>query len=247
MLVNTKAIVLTSLKYGEADLIVKCFTEEGIKTYLLKRILKSKSKKVNIAYFQPLTQLKLNAVHNNKGNLNSIREARISYLYQSISVDILKQSIALFLAEVLSNTLYEEENNPNLFAYIETAFIWLDSHDATANFHILFLMNLTKYLGFYPDMDNKNRKYFDLSEGFFTDIKPFNNALEGKKLNLFKTIIGINFDINERLELNAKSRTIVLDIILKYYELHLPGFKTPKSLYVLKEVFNETNENKFDQ
>ncbi len=246
MLVNTKAIVLTSLKYGEADLIVKCFTEEGIRTYLLKRILKSKSKKVNIAYFQPLTQLKLTAVHNSKGNLNSIREARISNLYQSISINILKQSIALFLAEVLSYALYEEEKNPKLFEYIETALIWLDSHASTANFHILFLMNLTKYLGFYPEVNKKETYYFNLSEGFFTKNKPLHHALAGEKLILFKSIIGINFDINERLDLNARSRSIVLDIILEYYELHVPGFKKPKSLDVLKEVFNESNENKFN-
>lgn len=241
MLVNTKAIVLTSIKYGEADLIVKCFTEEGARTYLLKRILKSKSKKINIAYFQPLTQLKLTAVHNNKGNLNSIREARISNLYKSISVNILKQSIALFLAEVLSYSLNEEEENTNLFTYIETALIWLDSHHNTANFHILFLMGLTKYLGFYPEKNDKKTKFFDLSEGFFTRIKPMNNALSGKNLILFESIIGINFDVNERLELNAKTRSVILEILLKYYELHLPGFKKPKSLDVLKEVFNEAN------
>ncbi len=238
MLVSTKAIVLTSLKYGEADLIVKCFTEEGVKTYMLKRILKLKSKKVNIAYFQPLTQLKLTAIHNNKGNLNSIREARISYLYQSISINIFKQSIALFLAEVLSNALQEEEKNTTLFQYIETAFIWLDNHDNTANFHILFLLNLTKYLGFYPEMKENNAQYFDLTEGYFTNNKPLNNSVFGEKLILFKSIIGINFDVMERLQLNSNSRTMVLDILLEYYELHLPGFKKPKSLDVLKEVFN---------
>jgi len=239
MLVSTKAIVLTSLKYGEADLIVKCFTEEGVKTYMLKRILKSKSKKVSIAYFQPLTQLKLTAVHNNKGNLNSIREARISYLYQSISVNIFKQSIALFLAEVLSNALQEEEKNPTLFQYIETAFIWLDNHDHSANFHILFLLNLTKYLGFYPGIEKNKAEYFDLTEGYFTNNKPLNNYVFGKKLILFKSIIGINFDVMQRLQLNSNSRTIVLDILLEYYELHMPGFKKPKSLHVLKEVFND--------
>ena len=146
MIVKTKAIILTSIKYGEADLIVKSFTQEGIKTYLLKRVLKSKSKKVNIAYFQPLTQLQLLANHNNKGNLNSIREARISYLYQTLSTNILKQSVAFFLAEVLSYSLQEEEKNLTLFQYIETALIWLDSNDNTANFHLLFLLNLTKHL-----------------------------------------------------------------------------------------------------
>jgi len=241
MLVKTKAIVLTSLKYGESDLIVKCFTEEGVKSYLLKRILKSKSKKVNIAvsiaYFQPLTLLNLTANHNNKGNLNSIQEARISYLYQTISTNIFKQSIVLFLAETLSNSLYEEEKNPRLFQFIETALIWLDTHENTANFHLLFLLNLTKYLGFYPETKEKNSQYFNLAEGYFTNVKSLNHYIYGEKLFLFKSLIGINFDVIERLHLNSKTRKIILNILLDYYELHLPGFKKPKSLNVLKEVF----------
>ena len=241
MLVDTKAIVLTSLKFGEADLIVKCFTQEGVKTYLLKRILTSKSKKVNVAYFQPLTQLSVIATHNTKGNLNSIREARISYLYKSVSINIFKQSIALFLAEVLANTLHEDENDTNLFAYIETAFIWLDNHNETANFHILFLLNLTKYLGFYPDLKNENASYFDFQEGCFTHTKPLNNCVFGQNLNLFKSIIGTNFDVVHELQLNSKSRTIILEILLDYYECHIPSFRKPKSLQVLKEVFNEVS------
>jgi len=246
MIVKTKAIVLTSLKYGDSDLIVKCFTEEGVKSYLLKRIYKLKSNKsrlssrhINIAYFQPLTQLNITANHNNKGSLNSIREVGISYLYQTVSTDIYKQSIAIFLAEVLSQSLQEEEKNKILFQYIETALIWLDNHESTANFHLIFLLNLTKYLGFYPETKDKKAKYFDLVEGIFGDNKPLNNYVFGNELFYFKSLIGINFDVIERLQFNSKSRKIVLNILLEYFELHLPGFKKPKSLNVLNEVFNE--------
>lgn len=241
MLIKTKAIVLTSIKYGDDDLIVKCFTEEGVKSYLLKRIFRTKSKKINIAYFQPLTQLSISANHNKKGNLNSIQEARVSYLYQTVATDIYKQSIALFLAEVLSYSLREEEKNKPLFQFIETAFIWLDNHINTANFHLLFLLNLSKFLGFYPEMKERKALYFDLTEGLFTNYKPLNNYVSGKNLFLFKSLIGINFDVIERLQFNATMRTIVLDILLEYYELHLPGFKKPRSLNVLKEVFNEVS------
>ena len=237
MLVQTRAIVLTALKYGESDLIVKCFTEEGVKSYLLKRIRKSKNKKINIAYFQPLTQLKITAIHNSKGALNSIREARINHLYQSISTSITKQSIALFLAETLVYSLFEEEENKKMYQYIETALIWLDSHEKTSNFHLLFLLNLTKYLGFYPDIKNISKRYFDLQEGVFINERPLNNAIYGNKLILFKSLIGINFDVTGQLQLNANQRNVILNILLDYYELHLPAFKRPKSLNVLKEVF----------
>jgi DNA repair protein RecO (recombination protein O) len=237
MLVNTKAIVLTSLKFGESDLIVKCYTEVGIKSYLLKRIFKSKSNKINIAYFQPLTQLNITANHNTKGTLNSIREVRLSHTYQSIPIDIYKQAISLFLAETLSHVLQEEEKNENLFQFLETALIWFDNHEKTANFHLLFLLNLTKYLGFYPETKNIDAPYFNLLEGYFSKNKPFEDFVFGEKLLLFKSLIGINFDVIESLQLNSKNRTMVLEILLNYYELHLAGFKKPKSFTILKEVF----------
>jgi len=239
MLIKTKAIVLTSIKYGEADLIVKCLTEEGVKSYLIRSIFRSRSKKLKIGYFQALSQLEISAYHNKQGNLNKISEARVSYLYQSLATNIYKQSIALFLAEVLTYALKEEEQNQVQFSFIESSLQWLDQHDSFTNFHLVFMIKLTKYLGFYPDAENDGSAYFDLEEGTFKSLKPYRNFLSGKKLILFKSIIGIKFDDMVRLKWNSEYRQIVLDILLEYYELHLPGFKKPRSLKVLKEVFNE--------
>ena len=153
--------------------------------------------------------------------------------------NIYKQSIALFLAEVLAYALKEEEQNQVQFSFIESSLQWLDQNDSFANFHLVFMFQLTKYLGFYPDAENNGAAYFDLEEGTFKSSKPFRNFLSGKKLILFKSIIGIKFDDMVRLKWNSEHRQIVLDILLEYYELHLPGFKKPRSLKVLKEVFNE--------
>ena len=239
MLVKTKAIVLTSLKYGDSDLIVKCLTQEGMKSYMLKRIFGSKSKKVKLAYFQPLSLLELTANHNKKGRLNSIREVRTSYFQETIPVDIQKQSIALFLAEVLASSIREGDSDPSLFEYVETALIWLDTHKRIANFHLLFLFKLTRYLGFNPDVKNSDEAYFDLMEGSFTRSRPLNPFIEKEKIVLFKSLIGINFDDLDSLGLNARKRQILMEVLMSYYGFHLEGFKEPKSLNVLKDVFNE--------
>jgi DNA repair protein RecO (recombination protein O) len=239
MQIKTKAIVLTSLKYGEADLIVKCLTEEGMKSYLLRSILKAKSKKLKPGYFQPLSQIDISAVHNNKGNLNSIREVRVAHMYQTIASNIYKQSIALFLAEVLANALREEERNPTMFSYIQTSLIWLDENKDFTNFHLVFLVGLTKYLGIAPDVKNKTANYFDLEEGYFTDIKPVRNYVAGQELILFRLLIGTKFDDMLGLKWSSGDRQAMLEVLLMYFEFHLPGFKKPRSLKVLKEVFNE--------
>ena len=102
-LITTKAIVLSTLKYSDSSLIVKCYTQdEGLKSYLIRGVLKAKKGGIKIAYFQPLTQLNINANHSNKGTLNSIKEVQVSYSYKTIYKDIIKQSVVLFLSEVLS-------------------------------------------------------------------------------------------------------------------------------------------------
>ena len=142
MQVTTKAIVLTSLKYGDTSLIVKVFTaSDGLKSYLLKGVLSSKKGKLKTAYFQPLSQLELVANHKNKGTLESIREVKVNYHYQTLHTDISKNAMTLFLAEVLSNSVHEEEKNESLFEFLEASFQWFDAHDSISNFHIYFLIS----------------------------------------------------------------------------------------------------------
>tara|TARA_R110002049_G_scaffold264645_2_gene440750 strand:+ start:2790 stop:3509 length:720 start_codon:yes stop_codon:yes gene_type:complete len=238
MQVTTKAIVLSALKYGDNSLIVKAYTlSDGLKPYLLKGVLSAKRGKLKTAYFQPLTQLELVAVHKNKGTLESIREAKTSYHYQTLHNTITKNAMAQFLAEMLSNSLLEEEPNESLFLFIETALQWLDNHSEIANFHLFFLLRLTKYLGFYPDTENKNYIYFDLLEGSFTNVATLNPMLQGENLNYFKSFLGINFDAIHSVKMNKTQRQEVLKSFILYFELHLQGFRKPKSLVVLNEIF----------
>ncbi|MCK0157419.1 DNA repair protein RecO [Cellulophaga sp. F20128] len=238
MQVTTKAIVLSALKYGDNSLIVKAYTlSDGLKPYLLKGVLSSKRGKLKTAYFQPLTQLELVAVHKNKGTLESIREAKINYHYQTLHNTIAKNTMAQFLAEMLSNSLLEEEPNESLFLFVEAALQWLDNHTDIANFHLFFLLRLTKYLGFYPDTENKAYLYFDLLEGGFTNVATLNPMLKGENLNYFKTFLGINFDAIHSVKMNKTQRQELLKSCILYFELHLQGFRKPKSLDVLNEIF----------
>lgn len=237
--ISTKAIVLSSLKYSDSSLIVKCYTfEEGVKSYLIRGILKAKKGGLKVAYFQPLNQLKMVVNHNNKGALNSIKEVHITYPYKSIYTNIVKQSIVLFLSEILSNCIQEEEENTALFDYLETALIWLDVHDQVADFHLLFLLGLTRFLGFYPDISDSDKSGFNLLEGNFTNATYQKNVVAGNDFYQFKKLLGIDFDDISKGFFNKKERQSLLKIIIQYFELHLDGFRTPKSLQILESVFN---------
>ena len=238
-LVTTKAIVISAFKYGDTSLIVKCFTlKDGIRSYMIRGVLKSRKGKLKAAYFQPLTQLKIEANHNNKNTLNSIKEAQVIHPYEHIYTSVIKQSIVLFLSETLSNIIKEEEENSVLYEYIETALVWLDTHDSITNFHLLFLLNLSRFLGFYPDLSQSDKPAFNLLEGNFTDATYEKLIITGHELILFKKLLGINFDEIHTISYNKNERQIILRIIIRYFELHLESFKKPKSLDVLETVFN---------
>ncbi|CAM4131890.1 DNA repair protein RecO [Zobellia roscoffensis] len=239
MQVTTKAIVLTSLKYGDTSLIVKAFTvSDGIKSYLLRGVLASKKGKLKTAYFQPLTQLEIVANHKNKGALESIKEAKINYPYQTLHSDISKNAMTLFLAEMLANSIHEEEANEVLFEFVEASLQWLDAQSRISNFHIYFLVRLTRYLGFYPDTNEIGSSYFDLLEGEFTDTLSLNPILTGDNLDYFKSFLGIHFDEIHDIKMNKSNRHELLQSLVLFYELHLQGFRKPKSLAILNEVFS---------
>lgn len=239
MLVKTKALVLKSVKYGDSDLIVTCYTLEGLKSYMVRGAFSVRSKKRKAAYFQPLTQLEVSAKHNDKGKLNSFREYKIDHHYRSIPTDVFKQSLVLFLSETLSKALKEQEADVELHAFISQALIWLDQNEHYANFHLLFLLRLSRYLGFYPDTQNSDAPFFSLEEGTFVRHIPLSPHLEGQKLEALKILIGTKFDALKSLKWNGELRNSLLESLLQYYEFHVPGFKQPNSLQIFKEVFNE--------
>lgn len=239
MLIQTKAIVLSKLKYGDADLIVKCYTQErGIISFLLRGVLKSKKRQSKTAYFQLLSQLQLVVDYKNNRSLQGVKEVKLSHIYSSLHSNVHKSAIVMFLAEVLSLTLKEEEANETLFSYIETTLLWLDTHTEYANFHLLFLVNLTRYLGFYPDTTNVENNLFNLIDGKFDDKNDDKYVISGENLTLLKQLLGTTFDALSEVKINAKQRQSFLNMILLYFELHLGNFKTPKSLQIFNQVFS---------
>lgn len=237
MLVKTKAIVISSLKFQEKSLIVKCFTlSSGLKSYFVRDAFSSRKASQKIAYFQPFSILEIEAVHKNKGTLENFKEIKTAVPFQSIHTDIVKSTMVMFLSEMLHYSIQEEEKNEQLFLFLETALTWLDHHDEISNFHLILLLEITKYLGFYPDLSDINLPFFEMNEGVFTLFQN-GNVLSEHETNLFKKLIDLKFDNDQKI-FHVLERQILLKIIIDYYSLHLEGFKKPKSLEILKEVFS---------
>ncbi|HBK84233.1 MAG TPA: DNA repair protein RecO, partial [Flavobacterium sp.] len=171
----------------------------------------------------------------NKGTLEHFKEVKLSFPFQTINRTIFKSTIAIFLSEVLHHAIKEEEKNENLFYYLETTLQWLDTHSHVSNFHLILLLEITKYLGFYPDISNKNLPYFEKIEGIFTPIES-SSCLSKEQTRLFTKLIALKLD-DESSHFSSTERHTLLNVLLNYYSTHLDGFKKPKSLDVFKEVF----------
>ena len=237
MQIKTKAIVISTIKYQEKSLIVKCFTlSDGLKSYFVRDAFSSRKSNQKIAYFQPLTILEIEAVHKNKGTLENFKEIKIALPFHSIHSDVVKSTIVMFISEILHHSIHEEEKNEAFFTFLETALHWLDNHDEIANFHLILLLEATKYLGFYPDISNTEYKFFEMTEGIFSPFHAISSLTE-HETNLFKKLIDLKFD-NDQKSFHIIERQILLKILIDYYSFHLDGFKKPKSLDVLKEVFS---------
>ncbi len=238
---STKGIVLHAIKYGETSTIVHIYTQDyGLRGLMVKGVRSSKrNKSFTMGMFQPLTQLEIVMTTTKRGGLALLKSAKIIYPYTTIPTSMTKSSLCMFLAETLRAVLQEEEENQVLYTFLSHALLWLDAHQQTANFHLILLIRLTKYLGFYPDTTNQDGIYFDLQNGQFCTSAQHIDCISEVETSLLKRYLGMNFDEGVQILATAQQRRALINVLIRYYQTHVQGFKTPKSLAVLYEIFNQ--------
>ena len=236
---NSRALVIKSIKQGETSSIVSCYLEEiGFKSFLVKGLYSQKKSRFSKAHFFPLNIININYSFNEGRNLGFIKEVKSEFLFNTIHTDIQKSSVVVFLSEILNSVFREElEVNQDLFNFLLSSLIWYDNIEECNNYHIKFLIELTKYIGFHPNIRSKDDMYFCLESGSTSSIKPLAGKIEGDDLNVFKKLLGTKFEDLNTMSINRASRTRILNKIIDYYSLHLQMFKTPKSIHVFAEVF----------
>lgn len=233
------AFTLGLVKYGDTSLISACYTlEYGLQSYMLKGILTKGKKKVSKSLFEPLNLLELQAPKNSENRLSYIKEAKLHYAYSSIPYDLNKKALVFFLSEVLHQVFREEqEPNPPLYHFVKKNLIWLDTQNKLGLFHIKMMLDLTEFIGFYPNMSNSEAPFFDLQAGCGSFIKPVTPFIEEPMKSYWTSILGTAFDKIGNIQLIKEQKTEMLRNIITYFELHLQQFKPPKSTEILNEIF----------
>ncbi|MBC8054777.1 MAG: DNA repair protein RecO [Sphingobacteriaceae bacterium] len=241
MLHKTRGIVLKTTDYSESSVVAQVFTEKfGLQSYLINGAKKPKAK-IKLNMLQPLHLLDMIVYHKATGNLQRISELRNQPLLQTIPYHVVKSSIALFINEVLYKSLKLHFEDEPLFNFLFRSIELLDKSDeGIANFHIYFLLRLTKYLGFYPDRTiEKEGRFFDLREGTYTLHQPIHLFIIDEGLiEDFKNVIGCSYERLVLLSIPAARRKALLHKILDYYRLHIESFGEVRSHLILEEVLS---------
>ena len=237
---NIRGIVLRTVKYGDTSLIIDLFTESRGRLSFMASVARSKRAARSISLWRPLSMVAFSAdIRLNMGKLPKPTDAHTYYNYVDMPFSPVKSSLALFLAEFLCAALREEKENAPLYRYLESSLQWLDmveSPVAMANFHLVFLMHLSRFIGIYPNLDNPDH-YFDLISGCYSGRQPMHaHFLQQKEAELLPAIFRMNYSAMD-IRFSRQTRQRILHILNEYYRLHIPGFPELKSLEVLHELF----------
>lgn len=241
MLHKTRGIVFKVTNYGESSVIVQVYTEKfGLRSYIINGVKKPRAK-ISRNMLQPLYLLDMVVYHKPAGTIDRISELKNVPQLRTIAYDVVKTSIVLFLNEVLYKSVKHTEADENLFGFVFHAIEWLDhAEDGLANFHLLFLLKLTRYLGFYPGVNvDANADIFDMKDGVFKRYKPDHALyLSPPHTSNFNDLLLRSFENMHQIKLSKDERRYLITKLLEYYSLHIENFGYVNSHVILEEVLN---------
>jgi DNA repair protein RecO (recombination protein O) len=238
MLISTKAIVLNTLKYGDNAVIAKLYTQHsGIVSFMVNGVFGKKGGNKS-SFLQPLSLLEVVMQVRNNKSLQTLKEIKVEIPFSTIYQSPVKIAQSLFLAEVLHHTIKEEEANPSLFDFIHASIHYFDAFSNNIpNFHLKFLLDFSRFLGFYPTNNfTEETPFFQFTDGVFLNHHA-DTCLDIDKSSVIGKLI--NYKVNELqlIPLNRNQRQIIVKHLIDYYKWHIPSLPLFKTTDVLEAVF----------
>jgi len=239
MLIQTDGIILKSIKYNDNSNIVTVFTKEFGKLIFFVRFSNSQKSNNIKQIIQPCYLVDIHFNYNQNKDIQNIKEINLGNIFFDIPFNFAKISIVLLISEILYKSIKHENNDLQLFEFIINGLKFLDlENNNYVNFHLIFLINLSKYLGFEPYNNfSSNNCFFDLKNANFLNFKAGDYVLDEKYSCFFNTILKNSNFRNPNLILNNDERRILLQKIIDFYSFHVEDISQIKSLTVLQQVF----------
>ena len=240
--VKSRAIVLRTIKLGDNKLIADLLCREEGRVSAICKVSTSKTAKVRRQFLQPLTLLEVVTARTPRQSMPQLLEARLTQAYAALPFDEVKLSLGFFVAEFLVYATRDMHCETALFDFVEQSLLWLDATErGTANFHLMFMIRMSRFLGFLPDVETfREGTVFDLREGVFSSQVPLHRDFlmpeDAKKMHILMRMTPSNMHL---FRLSRQDRNRIVEFCLQFYRLHIPQFGDMKSLEVLQSLFRE--------
>ncbi len=242
MVTSTVGILLKTIKHSDSTAIIQVYSRDfGRKAYFLRGLAKKRNNPRALLF--PLSLLEMQVTEKESKSLGQVRDISLNFPISTLISNPAKSAVAMFLTEVLEKCIVENYKNEILYDFLENSIKLLDTSDQVRNFHIWFLLSLSKHFGFQPSKSKLSHSahdlYFNLEAGSFENSKPaLESFLDPNISRLLHTFLGMNFDGVSEHNISAGSRSKLLHGIIDYYKIHVPHFNHLSSLHVLETVFD---------
>ena len=236
---KARGIVLGTLKYGEKGIIVHMLTDtHGRQSYMIQGV-RPTARGSRMALLQPMFAVEFEGLTSSKMSLHRLKDLVPGIVLQTTPFDVRKSTMALFMAEVLYRLVKESEPADALFDFVWGSVAALDHIDeGIANFHLWFLANLSRPLGFSPDNEYEEGAWLDIRDGHFTPpaLLP-SHAVTPNNARILHDMLECDVRYLGEIGLNRTERVEFLEAMLKYYAYHLESIHSVESIRILREVF----------
>ncbi|MFA5647394.1 MAG: DNA repair protein RecO [Bacteroidales bacterium] len=243
MIQKSKSVALHTVRYGENSLIAYLYTQEFGRVSLMVNSAYGKGKGTKKAvYFQPLNIIDVVFYPGRNQGMGRLKEVSVSKTNSFLHINMVKSALAVFLGEIVYRTVKEEESNSALFQFLELSILSLEAMDnGVANFHLIFLTRLSKYLGFYPSGEyTTETPFFDCKSGQFVKVEPFHPIYFNQAHSqLLSKLLQTDYANAGDIALNGNQRNNFLNQLLNFYAYHMDSVHSLKSLLILTQLFTD--------
>ena len=240
MFIDDKGIVLQCVKYNDKSFIAHLFTASRGHVAFMVNGSRGKRSGTSARLFQPLTFLSFQWDMKSNVSLQHMKEVRLLFVQQDVPYHPVKRSVAMLLSEFMLYALRDEASNLDLYLYIEHSFRWYDmAEENYANFHLVFLLKLARFLGIEPNMEEySDGDLFDLNNGYFVaGVTPSEMVMSPQDAHLLFLLHGASYESMDAILMNRNERARLIRYLATYYGLHMANFPTLQSLEILQDIF----------
>lgn len=236
--------MLHTLRYGDGGMVAHVLTDvHGRQSFMVQGVRSKRGHGNKAALLQPMFLIDFEGLASHRLEMHRFRELRAAVPLR-IPLDVRKSTVALFMAEMLYRLVREVEPNSPLFEFVWSAVEALDGLEdrgAAANFHLWFMVGLSRHLGFFPGNEWSPGRWFDIREGVFTTFIPLHGHFTQGNAELLARFMyppeGGLSDFLCSLNLNRERRNEFMTSMLSFFGYHLDAVRDIRSVEILREVF----------